>query len=98
MMPLTNEDAAALALPGRTATVGKRQTIPSTNRLPRILVHQQLGDRFFGAVRRLGHHRGVVRHDGGKNAAVNGERAREDEARWCLEAAARFEKRAWRRR
>ena len=31
MMPLTNEDAAALGAPGRTATVGKRQAIPSTN-------------------------------------------------------------------
>jgi hypothetical protein len=31
MMPLTNEDAAALAGPGRTATVAKRQDIPSTN-------------------------------------------------------------------
>ena len=31
MMPLTNEDAAALGAPGRTATVGRRHTMPSTN-------------------------------------------------------------------
>ena len=30
MMPLANEDAAALGLPGRTVTVGRRSERPST--------------------------------------------------------------------
>jgi hypothetical protein len=42
----------------------------------------------------LGHHRDVVRHDRGKRAAEDGERAGEDEPWRFLEATTRVEKRA----
>ena len=91
MMPLTNDDAAALGVPGRTATVGRRQTMPSTNRFLEYSWTRSSAIAFSEPYDDCGRHRSIVRHHGRQRAAEHRERAREHEAGRLPEAAARVE-------
>ena len=94
MMPLANEDAAVLGLPGRTVTVGQAQRAAVDEAPARVVGDEQLTHGLLRAVRRLRRQRRIVEHDRRKGAAVDRDRAGEDEARLMARRAADLEQRA----
>ena len=94
MMPLTNEDAAALGVPGRTATVGRRQAMPSTNPFLEYSFTSSSAIAFSEPYDDCGTSATSSGTMAGSRAAEDGERAREDEAWRFLEVTACVEQRA----
>ena len=91
MIPLANEEAARLGLPGRTTIVGRRSDRPSMNPLRLMSFTSSSPIAFCVPYDDCGVTRRVVRHRIGQAAAEHGERAREHEFRRRIAGARAFE-------